>query len=258
MSVQHAQRRALGEQLKKLNENMQTLADLSELAIRKAVGGLENLDPGEAREVMALDVEIYALQISIEKDCVDIIALHAPVALDLRTITTSLKIVTDLDRIGRYARDIAEVAVALSGASSSKPREGGKLSRMADLTIHMVDSAVRAFTSRDAPSARSLADFDNAVDDLHDENFKEMISQITAGTLSAEVGCQYILVNRYLERIADHAVNVGNGVVYMVTGERHEPRFEKSRPPAGKEGEDPSPRPPQAQAATVPKEVERR
>lgn len=228
MSAQPPRRKALGQELAKLNENMQTLADLSELAIRKAVSGLENLDPAEAREVLTIDLEIYGLQNSIEKDCVDIIALHAPVALDLRTITTSLKIVTDLDRIGRYARDIAEVALTLGSHTSSMPRKLGKLTRMADLTIHMVDTAVRAFTARDAGTVRHIADFDNAVDDLHDELFSEMISEITRGSLSAEVGCQYILVNRYLERIADHAVNVGNGVVYMVTGERHEPRFQKS------------------------------
>lgn len=224
-----APRKAMAEELAKLNENMQTLAELSELSIRKAIEGLQDMNPEGAKEVFALDQEIYALMETIEKDCVDIIALHAPVALDLRTITTSLKITTDLDRIGRYSWDIAEIAISLGTGATSQPKKIRKMARMADLTIHMVDTAIRAFTSRDAASVRNIGDFDNAVDDLHDEIFKEIITQISEGTLPADIGVKYILVNRYLERIADHAVNVGHGVVYMVTGERQFPKFGQSK-----------------------------
>ncbi len=222
MSPEGSSRHALEEGLHRLNEHMQTLAELSELAIRKAVAGLQDLDTQTAHEVFALDHEIYGLQTEIEKNCVDLIALHAPVARDLRTITTSLKIVTDLDRIGRYARDIAEAATEISRHSTTSPEKIEKLGRMADLTIHMVDTSIRSFTNRDAASVRAIAEFDNAVDDLYDEIFKDLTTEMDAGTLSAELGVQYILVSRYLERIADHAVNVGLRVIYMVTGERQE------------------------------------
>src|SRR4029077_1028882 len=97
-----AERKALSEGLQKLNENVGTMAELSELAIRKAVDSLARMNQEEAREVFTLDAEIFSLQRVIEKTCTDLIALHAPVARDLRTITTCLKLTTDLDRIGRY------------------------------------------------------------------------------------------------------------------------------------------------------------
>src|SRR5437879_11052536 len=88
---------------------MVTLAELAELSIRKAVDGLTRLDPEVAQEVFTLDQEVYGLQLEIERTCIDLLALNAPVARDLRTITTSLKITTDLDRIGRYGTDLREI-----------------------------------------------------------------------------------------------------------------------------------------------------
>ncbi len=162
---QAAERKALEKGLHKLNENMVTLAELSELAIRKAIDGLTRFDTEVAREVFTLDQEVYGLQLEIERTCIDLIALHAPVARDLRTITTSLKITTDLDRIGRYAKDLSELTLQF-GSAQARPRA-----------------------------------------DIEDR------------TLDTESGARYILVNRYLERIADHAVNIGLRVVYMVTGD---------------------------------------
>lgn len=112
-----AERKALQAGLRKLNENMVTLAELSELAIRKAVESLTRLDETIAKEVFTLDQEIYGLQIEIERTCGELSALHAPVASDLRAITTSLKITTDFDRIGRYEKDIAEIALQFEGGS---------------------------------------------------------------------------------------------------------------------------------------------
>lgn len=214
-----AERRALVAGLKKLNENMTTLAELSELAIRKAVDSLARIDEGLAQEVFTLDHEIYGLQNEIESTCVDLIALHAPVARDLRTVTTSLKITTDLDRIGRYAKDIAEVTVQFRGDTSRHFKKLVSIPHMSDLTIQMVDTATRAFVERDAESVRNIAEADDSVDALNDEIFREIVTYMMDGTLRVEVGARYILVARYLERIADHAVNIGDRVVYMVTGE---------------------------------------
>src|SRR5207245_10790570 len=97
----------------KLNENMVTLAELSELAIRKAIDSLTRLDGEVAREVFTIDQEVYGLQLEIEHTCVDLIALHAPAARDLRTITTSLKITTDRARSGRYANALGELTLQL-------------------------------------------------------------------------------------------------------------------------------------------------
>ncbi|MGQ0798229.1 MAG: phosphate signaling complex protein PhoU [Methanobacteriota archaeon] len=219
MTTKAEQRKALSEGLATLSEDMATMAELSELAIRKAVDGLARLDTAVAEEVFTLDQEIYGLQVEIEKTCVDLIALHAPVARDLRMITTSLKITTDLDRIGRYAKDISEITLQFHGGETHFKRLVS-IPHMADLTIEMVDSAINAFLERDTPSAAKLQETDDSVDALHDQVFREVVTYMMDGTVTAEVGARYILVSRYLERIADHAVNIGERVVYMVTGER--------------------------------------
>jgi phosphate transport system protein len=173
----------------------------------------------EAKEVFALDREIFSLQQVVEKACVDLIALHAPVARDLRTITTCLKITTDIDRIGRYAKDIAEITIELEGESPAPLKKLSKLTRSADLTIHMVDRAIRAFVERDDRSARDLVQFDDAVDSLYEEILAELVQALDHRTIKADVGVRYLLVNRHLERIADHAVNIADRVVYMVSGD---------------------------------------
>ena len=214
-----AVRKALAAGLDALNEKMVTLAELSELAIRKAVDSLARVDHGAADEVFVLDQEIYALQVEVEKTCVELIALHAPVAKDLRVVTTSLKITTDLDRIGRYAKDIAETTLRFP-AGQRHFKKLVSIPHMSELTIRMVDTAIKGFVKRDAESVRHLQETDDSVDALQDEVFREIVTYMMDGSMTVEVGARYILVARYLERIADHAVNIGERVVYMVTGER--------------------------------------
>ena len=214
-----AERKALQRGLQKLNENMVTLAELSELAIRKAVDGLTRLDPEIAQEVFTLDQEVYGLQLEIEKTCIDLLALHAPVARDLRTITTSLKITTDLDRIGRYAKDMGEITLEFGAAGLRADPGLDRIREMANRAIQMVDTAIDAFVHRNAEPVRNIIEVDDAVDLLNDENFKDIVKRMKDGTLSIETGARYLLVNRYFERIADHAVNIGLRVVYMVTGD---------------------------------------
>lgn len=214
-----AERKALELGLHKLNENMVTMAELSELAIRKAIDGLTRGDRGILQEVFTLDQEIYGLQQEIEGTCVDLIALYAPVARDLRAVTTSLKITTDLDRIGRYAKDIAEVALQFPGGPPPGLADLVKIPQMADHTIRMVETTIDAFVKRDADPVRNIMEVDDVVDRLHDEVFTEIVGHMESGRLPIPVGARYILVARHLERIADHAVNIGLRVVYMVTGE---------------------------------------
>ncbi len=214
-----AERKALERGLNALNENMATMAELSELAIRKAVDALTRGDRSIAEEVFTLDQELYGLQEEIEGGCVDLIALHAPVARDLRGITTSLKITTDLDRVGRYAKDIAEVSLQFPGGPPPGMAELVKIPKMADHTIRMVDTVIQAFLTRNADSVRNIMEVDDEVDRLNDEVFQEIVGYLESGRLPIAVGARYILVARHLERIADHAVNIGLRVVYMVTGE---------------------------------------
>ncbi len=215
-------RKAFMKGLQELNEMMSTMAEMAELAIRKAVRSLQELDAGDAEEVAVLDREIYALQIENERKCADLLALHAPVARDLRTIMTSLKITTDLDRISRYALDITEATMAMLATGELHPKKLVSIPHMADLTIAMVDKAVKAFVNRDAESVRNIFKEDDSIDALHDEIFREQVTYMMDRAEKIETGARYILVSRYLERISDHACNIGERVVYMVTGERME------------------------------------
>ncbi len=213
------ERKALSEGLNALAERMRTMTELSELAIRKATEGLIHPDQAEIDAVFTLDQEIYALREVTMKLCVDLIALHAPVARDLRTIAMSLETTNDLDRIGRYAKDIVEIVQRLRDSKLTRAAVPG-LERMVDLTIQMVHTAVEAFLRHDAAAVRDSERTDDEVDRMHDELFLAITHGIEDRSLPVEVGAQYILVNRYMERIADHAVNIGRHTTFMATG-RH-------------------------------------
>jgi len=135
------------------------------------------------------------------------------------SFTTSLKITTDFDRIGRYAKDIAEITLQFPKGNASPVDRLPGLPKMVEITIHMVDVAADGFVKRDVEAVRNLAVVDDDVDELHDATFSEIVRAMESGSLAVETGSRYILVVRYLERIADHAVNIGERVVYMVTGE---------------------------------------
>jgi phosphate transport system protein len=217
---QAVERKVFSEGLAQLNQRITRMAGLSQRAVRKAVDGLIRRDAAECHEVLALDREIYQYQREIDRECIDLIALHAPVARDLRTIMTTLKITTDLDRIGRGARNIADLALELVVLDPVPPEKLAKLSRNADLAIHMVDQAVRAFVERDDEGVREMGRFDDAVDQLHQEIFADLIADMDDGSLLPDVGVRFALVNRHIERIADHAVNIADRVVYLVTGQQ--------------------------------------
>jgi phosphate transport system protein len=231
-----AERRAFTAGLAELNENMATLAELAELSIRKAVATLE-LGPvpteGNQKDVFTLDQEIFALREQVVHSCVDLIALHAPVAKDLRLITTCLEISTDLDRIGRYSKDIVEITGML-GADVHGPASAiGDLKTMGNLTIEMVDRAIDAFSQRRADLVADIVRRDDPIDALHDKVFHEIIARIEDRSISARIGAEFILINRYFERLADHAVNIGLRVTYMISGDRPRVKGDVSGPTPG-------------------------
>src|SRR5438552_357452 len=152
---QAAERKALEKGLHKLNENMVTLAELAELSIRKAVDGLTRLDPEVAQEVFTLDQEVYGLQLEIERTCIDLLALHAPVARDLRTITTSLKITTDLDRIGRYGKDLSELTLQFRDRHIVERADVALIQEMADHAVNIGLRVVYMVTGDWLPRVRA-------------------------------------------------------------------------------------------------------
>ncbi len=241
MSEEDTRRLALHQGLRALNENMKTLADLTEMAIREAVKSLLEGDLQRAESVLAIDREAYALTRVVQSNCVNLIALHAPVAKDLRLITTSLEITTDLERATRLARHICEVSQELADERIVAPPPLSTLTRMAELSTEMVGRAVQAFIHLDAASVSTIAQLDDAVDELHEKLFAELVARMTDGSLPIPVGARYVLVNRFLERISDHAVSIGERVVYLVTGTMPQKHLRRhASPPPKAQAPDPS------------------
>jgi phosphate transport system protein len=213
-----APRKAYETELDELDRQVELMAKKTSEAIELAVNSFEKLDLDLAEQVKKIDAELYALNVDIEKRCLEVIALQSPVAKDLRTIGTYLKVITDFDRIGRYARDIAEVTGHARSMAHFKPLVS--IPHMAKMAEQMVDLSVKAFLERDTGPTKIVFDMEDKVDSLYDEIFREVITYMMEDSKKIGVGINYMLVARYLERIADHACNISERVIYMVTGER--------------------------------------
>ena len=213
-----APRKAYESELAELDELVGQMARKTNEAIQLAVKSFEKLDTGMAEEVLRIDKQMYLLNNDIEKRCLEVIALQSPVAKDLRTIGTYLKVITDFDRIGRYAKDIADVTIHARSMAHYKPLVS--IPHMAEMAVRMVDISVKAFLDRDTQPTKEVFELEDKVDSLYDEVFRETITYMMEDSRKIGIGMNYTLVARYLERIADHACNISERVIYMVTGER--------------------------------------
>jgi len=211
-------RKAYMNELAELDELVAAMAKKTSETIELAVRSFEKRDLEMVEHVERIDMELYELNIEIEKRCLEVIALQSPVAKDLRTIGTYLKVITDFDRIGRYARDIAEVTAHAVETAHFKPLVS--IPHMAKMAEEMVDLSVKAFLERDTGPTKQVFDLEDKVDSLYDEIFREVITYMMEDSRKITPGINYTLVARYLERIGDHACNISERVIYMVTGER--------------------------------------
>lgn len=214
-------RKDLVEGLARLTESLRGSIDLSRRALEGAMRALDGEDGETVTAVIALDRDLYGLKQEVVRSCVELLALHAPVARDLRTITADLEIVSDLDRVGRYSKDIVEAVRDLPKEESDAFAALPPLKRMGELTARMLATVTEAWEKADAAAVANMEEADNAVDALHEEIFRALVGRIADQSLSPTTGASLILVNRYFERIADHAVNIGGHVEYLVTGIRH-------------------------------------
>ncbi|HRR66775.1 MAG TPA: phosphate signaling complex protein PhoU [Methanomassiliicoccales archaeon] len=229
-----APRTTFNYEMEGLQKEITEMANASRAAFEKAVRMITDGDLSLREEVRALDRHVYELNERIDKHCLDIIALHSPVASDLRLISACLKMVEDLNRFGRYATDIAELIDDFEEGKAFKRFES--LRSMSCLVVGMVDDAVYSFLQRDAEKASHLHERDDAVDSLYDTIFREILTYMMEDPRKITVGIDLILVARYMERVADHACNIGEYVYHMVTGERLDPKLRtgaSERPPRG-------------------------
>ncbi len=213
-------RRDLAEGLTRLETLMAEMTDLAGKSLDTALALVSGANGSAIDQVLTYDRQIYERKQDIVKTCVDLLALHGPVAKDLRTITATLEIAGDLDRFGRYAKDIGELIRELVPSDRDSIAHLPSLERMGQLTRAMYQRAVTAYRTRDLAIAQDLDRADNEVDDLHEQVFRDVVGRIADSSVTPPAGAALILMNRYFERLADHAVNIGSHVEYMLAGSR--------------------------------------
>jgi len=184
----------------------------------EGVDSLLALDQDLARKVIAREDLLNRMDVEIERDILDLLALNQPVAQDLRTAGASLKIITYLDRIGRYGYDIAKVTRQMEG--SEHIRKPVAFRPMAEAGMSMLDAALLAYKDRDATKARTVTPQDEVVDGLNDQVFRDCVTHMMEDPRTITLSAHYILVARHLERAADNASKIAEKVLYMITGER--------------------------------------
>lgn len=185
--------------------------------VRQAVRSVVERDPHLARSVVKLDPDMDQLEIDIDRRCLGCLALRHPVGQDLRLITTVMKMVTDLERIGDLAVNVAQRGLDLATGAGIEPDE--QLAEMGDRAADMIRLAAEAFVASDAELARSLHDRDSEVDRLNREAFARWIEAMATHPDQVERALALTSISKHLERIADHAVNLGEMVVFFVEGE---------------------------------------
>ncbi len=190
------------------------MASMVETAIANAVKSLIERDSDLARLVVQSDEQVDALELEIDKQCVDFLALRQPLAIDLRFITSSIKITNNLERMGDLAVNIAERVIPLSQEPQLKPLID--IPRMATITQTMVKDSIDAFVNRDTELARSVYQRDSTVDAMNDQIFRELLTYMMQDPANITRAVHLILITRHLERIADHSTNIAEEVVYIV------------------------------------------
>jgi phosphate transport system protein len=213
----------LERDLEELQRTLLGMAARVEETVHKAIRALQDRDAGLAREVMNGDSAIDEEENLVSEECLKMLALHQPVAVDLRRIVAVLMISTDLERMGDLAEDIAERAVHLAGLPPAHVSE--KLQRMTDLTTMMVRQSLDAFVNLDPNLARVVCRLDDEVDRYNDDLIDEVMDSMREAPAKVEPGLSLFSAVRHLERIADHATNIAEDVIYLVEGEivRHRP-----------------------------------
>jgi phosphate transport system protein len=219
--------RPFDEELKLLKEKLLDMASRAEEQIGLAVRGLKDRKQEMACEVLAKEEAINRLDIEIDDMALRLLALRQPLATDLRFITSAMKIGSDLERIGDLAVNIAERTLELLKFPQLKPLID--IPRMAEMSQEMVRDALNAFVNGDADLAKNVCQRDDQVDQLNNQIFRELLTFMMADATTIPRAVDLILVGRHLERIADHATNIGEDVIYMVRGKTIKHHVEEGR-----------------------------
>ena len=209
-------RKTFDAELLELNEEMTAMAAAAQEAIDVVTESLTTGDEPTAHRAIQIESTLDQMERDIENHCLRLLLRQQPVARDLRTISTAMKMVTDLQRIGDQAANIAEISILLSrGERIRVPEDISLMSRRAGI---MVKQAIAAYTGRDTEMAAAVMNLDDEVDDLFSKVKSELIESIASRQGDADDAIDLIIIAKYLERIADHAVNIAQWAIFCVTG----------------------------------------
>ena len=223
--------RHFDEELKKLSEELLKMGSLVEEAISRSVKALVDRDETLAENVIRSDEEINMLDVEIEDMCLKALVLHQPAGSDLRFITMVMKIVTDLERMGDQAVNIAERTLDLLKQPQLKPLID--IPRMATLAQKMVKDSLDAFVNRDPKLARRVCERDDEVDNFNEQIFRELLTYMMEDSSTIARAVDLILIGRNIERVADHATNIGEDVIYLVEGKMIKHHLEEKEKKVG-------------------------
>ena len=208
-------RNRFDRQLNDLNNELIIMGSLCEEVISKAAKYLIDGDVNLKEDVIQADREIDQKERDIENICMKLLLQQQPVAHDLRTISSALKMISDMERIGDQAADISEIACFVNNLDLSKNIH---IEDMARATIKMVTDSVDSFVKKDLELARSVIQYDNVVDDLFEKVKNELISGVRNSSDAPEALIDLLMIAKYFERIGDHAENIAEWVIYSITG----------------------------------------
>jgi len=206
------------QQLNELKTLLQDMGKHTEEALANSVKSLQALDAEQAQAVIKNDVQLNTMEEQIMDIGSRLIVTQQPVAKDLRRILVAFRIASDLERMGDLARDVAKVTVRLQGQKLIKPLVD--LPRMSDLVRVMVAESIESYLTENTDLAYKMAQDDDQVDHLYSVILQDLYTHLTSDPDSANQAMLLIMVGRYIERIADHATNIGESTVYLVTGHR--------------------------------------
>ena len=202
-------------QLRQLNDELIRMGEMIEKAISDAVTALVSRDDSKAREIIAFDEEIDQQERLVETMCFKLLLSQQPVARDLRMVSSALKMITDMERIGDHAADISEIELMLE----SLPRmSNDHLREMATQTSVMLIRSLEAFVEKDQEKAQWVIDHDDVVDDLFDAVKGELIAAIHEDPEKGELATDLLMAAKYFERIGDHATNIAEWAIFARTG----------------------------------------
>jgi phosphate transport system protein len=208
--------RHFDDELADLKTTLLRMAGLAEDQIDKALTALVTRDSGLARHVIERDHQVNTLDVEIDEECIRLLALHQPAARDLRLVTTAMKISTELERISDLAENVSERTIELNEEPQLKPYIDIPL--MGKMARTMVKESIDAFVKDDSALARKVLTDDDFVDDLMEQLFRELLSFMLEDTRTISRAIRLSFIAKYLERMADHATNIAELVVYLVEG----------------------------------------